>query len=247
MAYKIIVDERERALYSLLQTYESSMASSFTLSKQVLHLGDIVIQKELEETPFLIIERKSLSDLLASIQDGRYKEQSGRLLQASGIEPHDIIYLIEGSTGGLPDAQRQKVYSAMTSILVLKRMSVIRTWSLQESAEWIVRMTDKLSRESSSSISSSSSRAVVPTTLTAIRKNNITQENIGEILLVQVPGISKVTAKAILSTFDNSFKKVLEAIDTNDPRLENIQYSSGGDGKIRRISKGIVSKLKELF
>lgn len=246
MAYKIIVDERERALYSLLQTYESSMASSFFLSKQVLHLGDIVIQKELEETPFLIIERKSLSDLLASIQDGRYKEQSGRLLQASGIEPHNIIYLIEGSTGGLPDAQRQKVYSAMTSILVLKRMSVIRTWSLQESAEWIARMVDKLSREDTSS-SSSSTRAVVPTTLTAIRKNNITQENIGEILLVQVPGISKVTAKAILSTFDNSFKKVLEAIDTNDPRLENIQYSSGGDGKMRRISKGIVLKLKELF
>ena len=45
---------------------------------------------------FLIIERKSLSDLIASIKDGRYNEQSYRLIHSSGLYRHHIVYLIEG-------------------------------------------------------------------------------------------------------------------------------------------------------
>lgn len=251
--YKIIVDEREKGLWEALLPLAATLSSSFTLSKQVLNLGDVIIQREEDLVPLIIIERKCISDLLASIQDGRYKEQSMRLLHASGIEPHNIIYLIEGTIGGIPVAQRQKVYSAMTSILMIKRMSVLRTWSLQETAELIARMVDKMFREgskksivSTDNIIPTTVATVIPTTLTAIRKNNITSENIGEILLVQIPGISNITAKAILDTYENSFSKVLNAIKTNDPILDNIQYQTG-DGKMRRISKGIVVKLKELF
>jgi ERCC4-type nuclease len=54
-----------------------------------LPLGDIIIADEKEEK--LIIERKTINDLLASIKDGRYEEQSYRL---NGLEHHNhnIIY-----------------------------------------------------------------------------------------------------------------------------------------------------------
>lgn len=238
--YQVILDERERGLWDVLAPLALAM-KSFSLSKQLLSIGDIVIQRQGDTQPLLLMERKSTADLLASIVDGRYKEQSARLLNASGLDPHNIIYLIEGPIGSLPEAQRQKVYSAMTSILVGKHMSVLRTWSLQETAELIARMTDKMARGVEGMVG-----IVVPTTLTAVRKHNITAQNIGEILLVQIPGISNVSARAILETYEGSFSKVLRAVETGDPVLEKIQYQAA-DGKMRRISKGIVGKLRELL
>jgi len=238
----IVVDERERGLWEALLPFESALGS-FVLSKQVLPLGDVVIKRQ--EENLILLERKSISDLLASIQDGRYKEQSQRLTHASGMDLHNIVYLIEGPIGALPPSQKQKVYSSMTSILYFKRFSVMRTFSVQESAEWIARMTDKIFREANKSPSQCQVQSM-PTTMTAIRKNNITKDNIGEILLVQIPGISKVTAKALLDNFQGSFMKLLKAVENKDPILETIQYPTG-DGKTRRISKGIVSKLQELL
>ena len=44
---------------------------------ETLDLGDISIRTDLDEE-LLLIERKEVGDLAASIQDGRYKEQSFR-------------------------------------------------------------------------------------------------------------------------------------------------------------------------
>jgi ERCC4-type nuclease len=86
----IILDEREHGLFEKLAPLLST-----NLTKQVLPLGDILIQTD-DGIDVLLIERKSFSDLLASIKDGRYEEQSYRLLHSSGFAPHSIIYLIEG-------------------------------------------------------------------------------------------------------------------------------------------------------
>ena len=55
-----------------------------------LPLGDCIINNS------LIIERKTLTDLAASIKDGRYREQSFRL-QKSLEEGYKVLYLIEGN------------------------------------------------------------------------------------------------------------------------------------------------------
>jgi len=63
------------------------------IKSEVLPIGDIIIADEKEEK--LIIERKSMSDLLSSVKDGRYEEQSYRL-NGSPYHNHNIIYLIDG-------------------------------------------------------------------------------------------------------------------------------------------------------
>jgi ERCC4-type nuclease len=55
----------------------------FCIEKKVITLGDIHFVNDEKEV--LIIERKSLSDLIASIKDGRYEEQSYRLINSSGM------------------------------------------------------------------------------------------------------------------------------------------------------------------
>ncbi len=60
-----------------------------------LPLGDIILVDDSTTIEKVIIERKTLYDLAASIKDGRYNEQSFRLNNVS-LPNHNIIYLIEG-------------------------------------------------------------------------------------------------------------------------------------------------------
>ena len=139
---KIILDERETALFSACTS--TSTTNTPQIEKRVLNLGDILIVS-FEEEIQLMIERKSLSDLVASIKDGRYEEQSHRLQHASGIPTHNIIYIVEGMFSQLRSPQDKKmVLSAMTSLSFFKGFSVIRTCSVTETAEFIINMADKI-------------------------------------------------------------------------------------------------------
>jgi ERCC4-type nuclease len=87
------LDIREKRLIQLINT--ANTGYNFTIKTENLALGDIIICDD-DETELLLIERKSLADLAASIKDGRYSEQSYRLNSYS-LHNHNIIYLIEGN------------------------------------------------------------------------------------------------------------------------------------------------------
>ena len=113
---RIIIDERETALYErCLALLGQNNNSIIQLSKEVLPLGDILLkssntQENGHDIIYLIIERKSFSDLLASIKDGRYEEQSYRLEHSSGLpSPHSIIYLLEGMFSQLRNDYDKKI------------------------------------------------------------------------------------------------------------------------------------------
>lgn len=145
---KIIIDEREKQLHEICYTIllGQSNASHIILSKEVLPLGDILFRTD-DDKDVLLIERKSFADLFASIKDGRYEEQSYRLLHSSKLIPHSIIYLIEGVLSQLQSPLEKKVlYSAMTSLNYFKGFSVQRTSSPRETAEWILQMGEKIEK-----------------------------------------------------------------------------------------------------
>ena len=68
-----------------------------------------------------------------------------------------------------------------------------------------------------------------------VKKENMTSENMGEIVLCQIPGFSAVTAQAIMKKFSGSIVNLLEELKTNPKCLENIQYET--NGKLRKINK----------
>jgi len=144
----IILDERENTLYEkCLQLMGSGSFVGLRFSKRVLALGDILLQSD-DGKDLVLIERKSFADLLASIKDGRYEEQSYRLLYSSGFRPHSIIYLVEGMFSQLrTPAEKKLVYSAMTSLNLFKGFSTHRAATLAESAEWILYLAEKMDRD----------------------------------------------------------------------------------------------------
>ena len=106
----------------------------------LLPRGDIVIKKDDDET-ICIIERKTLTDLMASIKDGRYTEQSFRLSNASNVPNHNIIYLIEGNINSIVNPiEKKTIYTSLTSINLFKGFSLTRTQNVKESADYLLSM-----------------------------------------------------------------------------------------------------------
>ena len=149
----IKIDTRE---HDLLQQVIQLVATipifkNITIKSETLPIGDIIISDDKEEK--LIIERKSVSDLLSSIKDGRYEEQSYRL-NGLNHHNHNIIYLVEGDVNRVnrfkTDNKIEKLtlYSAMFSLNYFKGFSVFRSFSLEESATIICNMAYKLEKSS---------------------------------------------------------------------------------------------------
>ena len=214
------------------------------IKSERLPLGDIILHDPAGQgqgRDIVLFERKTLNDLAASIQDGRYKEQSFRLLQSSatatGFHPHNIVYIIEGDIAQY-EAKRNKnnritktaLQSAMVSLLYYKGFSVVRTMNLGETAEFILHFADKVAKESADGATPAYTRANAHTqpehhtecetqdtaaqaySEVASKKEKrdyITRENIGEIMLAQVPGVSPKVATAILAKYNGSVYEFL--------------------------------------
>jgi ERCC4-type nuclease len=257
---KIIIDERETTLYEKCQQILDANKEDYQdihLSKRVIPLGDILVETDVDET-ISIIERKSLSDLLASIKDGRYEEQSHRLLWSSQIHPHNIVYLVEGMLSSLRNVQEKRtIYSAITSIQLFKGFSIMRTSSIHETAEFIIHYCNKVGKElakgkrpaNTMSISTTGESHELETVqqpqnytnfVKKIKRDNITPENIGEIMLSQIPGISAITASAIMKHFSH-FTRLLEEIHKDKEVLNGIKIET--NGKSRKLGKGVIENI----
>ena len=282
---RLIIDKREHSLFDKCKTIIENDRGYVTIESQVLHLGDILMKTD-EGKDVMIIERKSLSDLLSSIKDGRYEEQSHRLKNASGFPGHNVVYIIEGMFSTLRTFMEKKlVISAMASLNYFKGFSVMRTSNINETAELLIYMADKIDRNfmkgilpsymltpniesivaphsitsvanimreteptgeslidastststaTSTSIEGSAKPASYSEFVKCIKKENITQENIGEIMLCQIPGISTTYAAAILKTF-NGFSNMMIQIKNGSAKFDSITYES--KGKPRKIPK----------
>lgn len=262
----IIVDERERDLFAAL-TNLPSVPKHIQISKEVLALGDISIETTSGQK-LLLIERKTCADLLSSIKDGRYDEQSYRLMHSEEFPlRHNIFYLIEGIFSKYIGNDRKLLYSTMTSLSYFKGFSVWRSTSVEESADILISMTDKIYRgrlngkqgyspnnamTTAVAVESVSGEIITPqcvtnqpsepapycTVVKKVKKDNITADNIGEIILCQIPTISSTTAMAIMKQF-GTFPKLLEALRDNPNVLNGIM-----NGK-RKISKTSVKLIRE--
>jgi ERCC4-type nuclease len=74
-----------------------------------------------------------------------------------------------------------------------------------------------------------------------VKKENITQDNIGEIMLCQIPGISSVTALAIMEKY-KSLPNLIKEIENNNDCLKDIT-STNAKGQIRKINKTSIANI----
>jgi ERCC4-type nuclease len=75
-----------------------------------------------------------------------------------------------------------------------------------------------------------------------VKKENITPQNIGEIVLSQIPGISSITSIAIMNHF-SSFSDFMEKVSSDPNVLKNLSYQDSS-GKTRKISSTILKNIE---
>jgi len=264
----IKVDNREKKLIPLINALNEDFNYNFEIKIEVLDLGDIIICDD-KGSEKLIIERKTLSDLASSIKDGRYSEQSYRLNSLS-MHNHNIVYLIEGDIHNYNNkynkVKPETLQVTMFCLQYFKGFSLFKTRDKMETAEYILRITNKLMKDKSRenyykngvlnntgglnnagdnevNYKNNSYTKTYTDVVKKVKKNNIRPNNIGEIILSQIPGISSKTSKAVMAEF-NSLYDMLGQIKNDKHCLDNIVLVMT-NGTKRKISQTVVKNIKK--
>ena len=253
MSFKFIIDNRE--IY--IKKYFNDNTDKFpNIIYKNLDLGDIII--EFNDIPLIIIERKTIPDLLASIKDGRYREQKTRI-KDSGIKYK--IYLIEDditSQNILSSAQNKMITSSLLSIII-QEINILKTSSLADTINILKTLYKKLICSKANTI------------LNYILQNNLSSDNVSGVnvsgvnvsisknvnecinikkkshdplqcfknQLCQIPSISNTISNVIITNYKN-MNELLNAFNKMDCKdelkyklLENMSWEN--NGKTRRI------------
>ena len=261
---KLVIDNREPpAIIKYIEALNQEAGNKIIIEMKSLDIGDYIFCDDSGEKTELIIERKSLSDLESSIKDGRYSEQSYRL-DKSNIHNHNILYLLEGNIQNYKRTYfKNTIYSSMFSLNYFKGFSVICSHNQIETGEIIFNFICKLNKEkgrpgfynnispkndgvgselgeeASTEDNDTNRQSSYLENVKTSKKSFITTENIFELMLMQIPGISNVSAKAISERYKN-MQNLLTSLKNNPEDFENLKLLNG-----RKINKNIVDSIKK--
>lgn len=262
----IILDFREIELKASIENLikTNNAFQNIQLKIENLHIGDIII--EIDGKPFIIIERKQISDLLSSLKDGRYAEQSFRLNE-SAHHNHNIMYLIEGNINKF-NKHKNTIYSSILSLNFYKGFSVINTISIDETAFFICNSVIKISKNEKDNkppfysntnnpinenvTSCENIEMPIPTSdkdyvkaIKTIKKNNINANNISEIMLCQIPGVSPNVALIIMKDFHNIYN-LINCLKKDIHCLDKIKISNSKQ-QFRKLNKSSIENIKKFL
>jgi 5'-3' exonuclease len=134
----------------------------------------------------------------------------------------------------------------------------MRTFNIEETAIFICNTASKLFKERNGkkayfSITNASVESTIDertdkdyvNVVKKIKKDNITRDNISEIMLCQIPGISSVTALAIMEKY-KSLSNLLIELSKDDNCLKDISYTNT-KGQSRKINQKSAEIIKQFL
>jgi len=192
-----------------------------------LDVGDY--QFFVDEYLVMIIERKTIQDLHASISDGRHREQKMRLLSAH--PKHKIVYLIEGPLQQEPHQRLRTspgtIVSSIVNTMLRDGVHVFHTSNVRETlfffAETLrkigkqgVSFTQNLQDDYMSVLSGQISKNV------KVKKSDNADNNcIYRAILCCIPGISTKASQIIQKEYP-TLRCLIQALNENPDVLETL-------------------------
>jgi ERCC4-type nuclease len=227
----IQIDFREKDILK----YCTEMNKDIEIKTENLLLGDILINK-------LLIERKTINDLAASIVDGRYKEQSFRLLKALE-EGFKVFYFIEGNMDLYTGAISKNTLVSTIYSLTNKGFQVLLTKNSKETAFFILQFAEKMKRiekdeKKSGNETKEETYENTQGVIQTKKNKNITKDNISIFMLCQIPSISITTANVILNHYGH-ISTLIIAMKENPKEIEDFRNNG------KKLNKNIIQNLNE--
>jgi ERCC4-type nuclease len=206
----LILDSRERQLIPLMPP---------SIQIQLLPVGDAWFQ-DASGSVALIIERKTIKDLEASVLDGRYREQKGRLLAACAEKGAQPLYLLEGPYSSTTGRITAPALMKLVARLQFKYgIALMHTQTLAESVTLLTSLHDYWLEDPSNFRRDMT--PLKPTEGIHVAKKANASEPLQFLIacLMQCPGVSSRIAECIADTF-SSFPLLLAASEKDIGSLE---------------------------
>jgi len=183
----ILVDvhEPEKVINSIKENYHF-----ISVQKTALPVGDIWLQRE---DDLLIIERKTVSDMLSSIADGRLKAQVHEALQLTSL----VVVMVEGFLTQTDDGYAAYNIPSYTTLELSQRtgwtmVSVQGMLTLLQRMGAVVRFYERDAGKEVQSIN-----AIMGKDIRVRQRASVTVETAEEALLASLPGIGAKKATDI--------------------------------------------------
>jgi len=225
-----------------LDTREGELIRRLTPTEiKALPVGDIWVGTDAEgiQEGGLIIERKSIKDLEASILDGRYREQRGRILALCHEKKAQPMYVLEGawssSTGRL---QKKALLKFIHRLVFHYQIAVMQTASVQETAELVEALVEQW-KEDPASLKRTTELVRVADGIHVQKKANVAEPSQFAVrCLTQCPGVSVNMAEAIVAQYGS-----LEALmSATVSELEQIKVGARKVGPV--VSKRLLGLVR---
>ena len=233
-----IIDNRERKIIDELK--ESLISNDIKYELKNLDIGDFEFEINSNK---IIIERKTVDDLVASIKDGRYKEQKIRLLQLQK-EGMQIIYIIEGDINSkvgkigpktfrsviINGIIRDGIYTYVSSGIEIP-VSYLRIilWTvdfLMKTYKMISMNETIFNKNNSSNNNKILNENEYASSIKRAKKDNLTIRVCFINQLSQIPGVSSKMAIAISEQFPNMMELIRNVEIEEGDTICDIRYGN---------------------
>ena len=211
---RIVVDEREKksGIPNLLK------GIGINLEIKTLPIGDYIV------APETIVERKSISDLVSSVFDGRLFDQCNRMKENFQFP----IIIIEGDTDEIEELIENPFvfYGAISSVAIDFKIPIISTPNASHTAKLLVSMCSRKDTTKGPFIKK-------------IRKSNDLQKQQLS-MLCSLPGVGEKTAIRMLEKFGTPLRVLSSSI------TELSKVSGLGEARAKNIKKILQAQSKYL-
>lgn len=237
---RVHVDYRERRLF------ETLLPDAEFIN---LDTGDFHIVREDGEL-VLVVERKTLADLAASVKDGRYVEQKARMLATAEGDPRRLALVVEGALFGPepPDTPIEGLSLGALRTLVLhaQHRDGIAVYNVQDAvgtAALITHMAEKVHPGGPDRVSG----GAYVSTVRPKKSENMTPRNVAILQLCVVPRMSTRMAEAVLDTVGCGSMATLCAALSADPDgfVKRVADARPDNGRGRRVGEAVAKRLSE--
>jgi ERCC4-type nuclease len=229
------IDNREHDLIKLLGEEEQYVVKQ-------LQIADIWIGVNAETGQLLenglVIERKSVRDLEASILDGRYREQRGRILAFCQENKGQPMYIIEGSWSSNTGRLQKKALMKFINRLVFHyQIPVIQTSSLTETAELVKSLVEQWKDDPKNLQRTTELVRVTDGIHIQKKTNSMDHKNFAISCLAQCPGVSVKMAEAIMTTFET----LPDVINADEAQIASVKMGA------RKVGPVVAKRLSNLL
>jgi crossover junction endonuclease MUS81 len=242
----LLIDFREKKILELLKYNKENECVTTTVGTNIhikykvvnLEIGDFVIKNEDTNETILVVERKSVKDLCASIMDGRFRQQKERLLDSVG-NCEKVLYIIEGNKKTVqPGINRCIIDSSIVNLVFRHKYKVLSTIDESDTLDNIALLYKKIEMNEFEE----GAKAITAPIKLLSKKDKI-KTNMMAIQLSAIPGVSFASALKISELYPN-MKSLIDGYNNceNESNKMDLLSSIVVNGK-RKIGRALSKKV----